>query len=303
MRLWMLLLGVMCIAATCEKPVELGLPLPDPKLVVVSNFTTGEAMRVRVSRSRSILDDSPEDYIADAVVELFNEDDQFIEQLNLVIPQINRVSPYYTTQGTAFVPGETYKLKVSAAGFEPVTSNSAIPPRIQIQQFSVSGLTSGPGSQPGSVRYDYQVSLSFSDPGAQTNYYHLNFFQEVQDIIVEQSYLQPVVFSPFTDNNYLLAYFAGGVLIEDEPFNGQTISYTFPMSIEIYPSYQLLGKIYVELRTTSEEYYLFHNSLSRQQTNNSGTNGEPIFIYNNIENGHGIFAGYSFSLDSLNVIN
>ncbi|NUQ22810.1 MAG: DUF4249 domain-containing protein [Saprospiraceae bacterium] len=303
MRLWMLLLGVMCMAATCEKPVELDLPLPDPKLVVVSNFTTGEAMRVRVSRSRSILDDSPEDYIADAVVELFNEDDQIIEQLNLVIPQINRVSPYYTTQGAVIAPGETYKLKVRAPGFEPVMSKSAIPPRIQIQQFSVSGLTSSPGSQPGSVRYDYQVSLSFSDPGAQTNYYHLNFFQQVQDIVVEQSYLQPVVFSPFTDNNYLLAYFAGGVLIEDEPFNGKTISYTFPMSIEIYPSYQLLGKIYVELRTTSEEYYLFHNSLSRQQTNNSGTNGEPIFIYNNIENGHGIFAGYNFSLDSLNVIN
>lgn len=303
MRLWMLFFGMVCLAATCEKPVELNLPAPDPQLVVISNFTTGEAMRVRVSRSRSILDDSPEDYIADAVVELFDEDNAMLEQLDLVIPQINRVSPYYTTDAVVFVPGETYQLRVSAPGFDTIMSKSVIPPRIQIQQFTVSGLISGPGSQPGSVRYDYQVSLSFSDPGAQTNYYHLNFFQQVQDVVVEQSYLQPVVFSPFTDNNYLLAYFAGGVLIEDEPFNGKTISYTFPMSIEIYPSYQLLGKIYVELRTTSEEYYLFHNSLSRQQTSNNGTNSEPIFIYNNIENGQGIFAGYSYSMDSLKVIN
>ncbi len=303
MRLWILLLGVLCMASTCEKPIDLNLPLPDPRLVVVSNFTTDEAMRVRVSRSRSILDDLPEDYIADAVVELFGDDDNVLEQLRLVIPQINRVSPYYTTESIALQPGETYKLRVSAPGFDTVMSQSQIPARIQIRDFSVSGLTSGPGSKPGSVRYDYQVLLSFDDPGSLKNYYHLNFYQEVEDVVVEQSYLQPVVFSPFSDNNFLLAYFAGGVLIEDEEINGQRVSYSFPMSIEIYPSYQLLGKIYVELRTTSEEYYLFHNSLSRQQSNNGGINGEPIFIFNNIENGHGIFAGYSFSTDSLNVIN
>lgn len=303
MRLWMLLLGVLCMASTCEKPVDLNLPQPDPQLVVVSNFTSGEAMRVRVSRSRSILDDSPEDYIVDAVVELFDENDNMLEQLSLVTPQIPRVSPYYTSGSTAFKPGETYKLKVSAPGFDTVMSKSQIPPHTQIRDFLVSGLTSGPGSKPGSVRYDYQVLLSFDDPGSQQNFYHLNFFQEVEDIVVGQRYLQPVVFSSFTDNNYLLAYFAGGVLIEDKEINGQRVSYSFPMSIEIYPAFQLLGKIYVELRTTSEEYYLFHNSLSRQQTNNGGINGEPIFIYNNIENGHGIFAGYSSSMDSLNVIN
>lgn len=302
------LFSLLLMSSTCERPVELDLPLPEPKLVIVSNFTNGEELHVRVSKSRSVLDDSPEEYIGDATVELF-VDDIFLESLTLVTPQAPRESPYYKTQQTSIQVGVVYNIKVTAPGFEPVMAQSSIPPRVNLRDFTISDLQIHEGGQPGSLIYSYRVGVSFDDPIKQVNYYHLNFYQQVQDCLfvggdtlILRNYLQPVVFSNNNSNNYLQAYFGGGVLIQDTPFDGQTISLNFPMSVEIFPENQKLGKIYAELRAVSEDYYLFHNSLSRQQNaGNGGTPSEPIFIYNNIENGHGIFAGYSQTLDSLMV--
>lgn len=304
----LLIAAVLFGASTCERSLDVELPAPAPKLVVVCNFTNNEELRVRVSRSRYLLDESPEDYIADAVVELF-QGDQFLETLSLVVPQEPRVSPYYVTKNTAPQTGIVYLIKVSAPGFETVMAQSAIPQTINIQEFEVGDVEETPGANPGSLRYAYLISLAFQDPPDVENFYHLNFYQQILDYIdiggdtlILRDYLQPVVFNSFNDNNYLLAYFGGGVLIEDGPYDGRTLNYSFPMGIEIFPANQRLGKIFVELRSVSKEYYYFHNSLSRQQNNNGSGNNEPIFIYNNIENGQGIFAGYSQSLDSMLVI-
>lgn len=304
----LLLVAVLLSASTCERSLDIDLPIPDPKLVVVSNFTNNQELRVRVSKSRSLLDESPEDYIGDAVVELY-QGDQLLEMLTLIVPQEPRVSPYYATKLTSLQTGVVYLIKVSAPGFDTVMAQSAIPQSISIQEFSLSDLQVTQGANPNSTRYSYRIALGFQDPPKIENYYHLNFYQQIQDYLdiggdtlILRDYLQPVVFNSFNDNNYLLAYFGGGVLIEDGPYDGRTLNYSFPMAIDIYPANQKLGKIFVELRSVSKEYYYFHNSLSRQQNNNGNGNNEPIFIYNNIENGQGIFAGYSQSLDSLLII-
>jgi hypothetical protein len=57
--------------------------------------------------------------------------------------------------------------------------------------------------------------------------------------------------------------------------------------------------MFAELRTVSEEYYLYYNSLSRQRTGNNGPFADPVMIYGNVENGQGIFAGYNASVDSV----
>ncbi len=95
--------------------------------------------------------------------------------------------------------------------------------------------------------------------------------------------------------NVLEASIGGGLLLEDNPFMD---GLTFRVSIEVSPEFQLIGKVFAELRTVSEEYYLFHTSVTRSQGQEDGPFTEPVTIFNNVTNGHGIFAGYNASRDS-----
>lgn len=306
--IFLIFLFTVFVAATCERPLDLGIEEPEPRLVVVSNFTNDKALEVIVSKTKSILSSDETEFILDANVELYQRD-TFLETLRLV-PAVGKLAPYYSTHQFRPKVGVVYNIKVDAPGFASVMAKSSIPANIEINDFEISDLSVFPGND-GNVLYSYNVSLGFDDPAAEQNYYHLKFFQEIinyssdneqGDTILGDAYLQQIAFNSNTDNNFLIAYFDGGVLFEDGPFNGKTITSTFPLQIQVEPTSELLGNIFVELRTVSEEYYLYHNSLSRQQSDPNLPFNEPVIIYNNIDNGRGIFAGYSASRDSIPVI-
>ncbi|MEN0002486.1 MAG: DUF4249 domain-containing protein [Bacteroidota bacterium] len=295
------------IAATCERPVDLEIPVLNPKLVVVSNFTSAENLLVQVSETQSILDSNDVTYVTDATVELF-QGNNLLEELSLVMGT-GRIPPFYTTLTTTPKPGIEYMIRVDAPGFEPVMAQSSIPDRIDILNLEVSDLVITPGSNEDELVFSYNVNLIFEDPGAQANYYQLNFFQEVfpyvsieGDTTIVGKDLRQINFSANSNNNNFIAYFDGGVLFDDANFNGSLISYGFRLQTSINRDTELLGQMFAELRSTSEEYYLFHNSLSRQQLNSNDPFSEPVIVFNNIENGKGIFAGYNQAVDSVLIL-
>lgn len=298
---------ILIIAATCERPLDIKLEEPEARLVVISNFTNNQAIQVQVSKSRSVLNTGDIAYINDAVVEIFDED-LLLETLELV-PLIGKTPPFYTTRVLVPEVDVVYTIKVEAPGFDPVMAHSKIPPKIDIHSLEITDLIVREGEMENELIYSYTVSLSFEDPEEQLNYYHLNFYQQIinyinieGDTTILDTYLQQIDFSPAIDNNSLIAYFEGGVLFEDTPFNGKLIAYTFPLQVRIDEANELIGKMFVELRAVSEEYYQFYNSLSRQQENPGIPFTEPVILFNNIENGQGIFAGYNLSVDSIAVI-
>ena len=303
---FLFILFMLFFAATCERPLDLGIEEPEPHLVVVSNFTNDKDLEVVVSQTKSILSAEETQYVVDAEVELF-EGEQFLETLSFV-PAVGKLAPYYTTRNFRPKVNVSYNIKVEAPGFDPVMAHSSIPVIIDVNTFDISNLVVNSTNE-GNRLYSYDVFISFDDPGTEKNYYHLRFFQQIinylnveGDTILLDSYLQQIGFNSSSDNNFVLAYFNGGVLFEDGPLDGKTISYSFPLQVQVEPSTEILGKIFVELRTVSEEYYLYHNSLSRQQSDPNLPFNEPVIVYNNIDNGRGIFAGYGTSLDSIPVI-
>ncbi|MEO0338437.1 MAG: DUF4249 family protein, partial [Bacteroidota bacterium] len=110
-------------------------------------------------------------------------------------------------------------------------------------------------------------------------------------------------FNPANNDNFQVAHYEGGVLLEDTPFNGEIKTYTVPIDVEISPDSELPGKIIAELRTVSEEYFLFYSTVSRQVNAQELNFTEPVIIFNNIENGRGIFAGFSSSNRSIPIYN
>ncbi len=302
----LLALPIFC-ASTCEKPVNFKVEPAAPEIFISSNFKDESAIEVEVTkRTYDILQEGTEEFVSDAIVSILEGND-FLGQLDIVFPNIPRAKPIYST--SAFLPqnGKEYIIEVEVEGFQTIRAKSIIPPRIEIAAFFVGDVIKTQSQGINNITYDFPVFVAYNDPAEETNYYHLKIAQEIVEFSViegdtmpNRSFINTIKFSGENDNNFVNAYFAGGVLLQDAPFGRQ---YGFNMKIAINPSFQKLGKLFVELRTVSEDYYRFHNSLDHQDQQAGGTGGfpAPAIPYFNIENGSGIFAGYTQAVDSLQI--
>ena len=131
----------------------------------------------------------------------------------------------------------------------------------------------------------------------------------------------------FDDYSQGISY--SGKLFSDELFDGKKFTlrfyirafnysddYYYEDPYNPYPSYDdyfkdLKSKYIAQLSSLSEELYLYlksyyhHNAMKNQfdefWLENLLERREPVPVYTNIENGYGIFGGYSISIDSLEV--
>lgn len=297
-----ILLTMWLMATTCERPVVLDIEAPPARLAISSAFTLGEPVKVQVTRTQSIFDDEDPVYLANAVVTLF-EGDRLIEELELIIEPAERIRPYFVTPTFTPLPSTTYTIRVEAPGFETVEARSFIPEPVKISKLAVSNVDSRLDSANQRRIYSYDLYVNFDDPKSETNYYHLNVFQEVflynisprGDTLINGRTLERINFE-VDDERVITDEIIGGVLLKDNPFEeGVRVRGV----IDIVPAYEDLGKVFVELRTVTEEYYLYYTTYSRQQNQVEGPFNDPVIIFNNIENGHGHFVGYNITQDSV----
>lgn len=298
------LLGLLLSGATCERTVELDIAPPPPRLVINSSFTLGQSVRVSVSKSQYILDNDLPEYVANATVTLWEGDTQ-LEKLVLYVDPAPRIAPYYTTTQVVPRAGITYTIRAEAPGYAPVEAKSFIPAPVTFTQFQVFDLQTLPGSSSFTQRYSYQVFLDFNDPPGQDNYFHLNIFQEIQEYAIRDSGDTAVVSSRLVRAilkaeapDIVQDAVIGGLLLKNKPLPK---GFTFELSNELAPEFERFGKVIAELRTVSEEYYLYYSTFSRQQRQTDGPFNDPVVIFNNIKNGHGYFAGYNTVQDSVSI--
>ncbi|MCB0594284.1 MAG: DUF4249 domain-containing protein [Phaeodactylibacter sp.] len=291
----------------CEQPSSLRLEKPDPKLVVVSNFTRDKAVQVFVSKSQSILDEETTEYVLDATVEIY-EDDVYLETLSLVEPMHAEAEvPYYTTRNLVPKVNTTYTIQVDASCCASATAKSRIPNSIDFSSVSISDFTLVESQDTEEFFVNYRVKMSFEDPGEEKNYYHISLLQQINeysfnegDTAITDSYHLSLVFNPEENGNGRVAHINGGLLLEDNMSNdGEVIDFEIPLNIRLKKNEELLGQLFLELRAVTEEYYRYFSDLSLQKESSGSPFAEPVFIYDNIDGGLGVFAGYNSSLDSL----
>lgn len=296
---------LLAILPSCEEPLELDdLPAVQPKLVVISNFSEGKAIVVTVASSRLIGAVDQEEYLTDAEVNLYREN-TLLERLKLVVPDHPDQPPYYLSLDHTPIADIEYTIRVLVDGYQPVMAKSSVPASIEITRFDLYKIITEPIQHGLAERHRFSAVVDFDDPLIAGNYYYLNITQQINNFVVEgkdtlitKSSLQKSVFNPLDNENGISAHLSGGLLFEDKP-KGKALDILF--SVDIDPAKQLLGKTYVELRTLSEEYYLYYTSLSRSGNANPNPLTDPVIVFENIENGYGIFAGYSNSLDSVQI--
>lgn len=292
---------------SCEKPADFFVPSPDPKLVILSNFTHNQPLEVTVTRSEPLLaSDTSYVAISNAEVKVY-EDETLLEVLEFV-PRPSPDGLFFRAKKFRPEIGKVYTLTVKAPGLPMITAQNSIPEPVTISQYEIADVEASTTFQGGAVNYNYTLNLAFKDPQVKGNHYHLllkqsKFAAAIGDGTPSSSYMEePQLVEILSASNKLLSYHRGGYLISDLDRNGQTFRYRLRLQTSTKDSNEQLGQLHIELRTVSTDYHQFHTSIHNQRQSSGEPVDQPVIIYNNIQEGYGIFAGYSNVQDSISIV-
>ncbi len=307
--LFPLLLCFLGLWSACERTVDLEALYGDEgaQLVVLSNFTNAQTLVVFVSKSRSVFSQDPFEYVGDATVEVFSEG-ILLERLRFVpLDDGKGIPPHYESVKLKPEVGVVYTICVKVDGFDPVVAQSSVPEAIPIRNVRFFNLQKTEnGSE---VHLNFNFEVQFDDPGDVENFYHLAVYHELNgysinpagDTLIDQTiYNSTLGVFPNETNIALNRYVDGrSFLFKDLTFDGQGVAVPFLANLSYDKSRYLPGRFLVELRNVSKDYYLYHSTLSMQDKAASGEDplNEGFVLFNNVENGWGVFAGYNFTLN------
>lgn len=284
-------IALVALVWACQKEIPLKQEEIDPRIVINSIFAEEDTVWVHVSESRTVLHQGELPNITNATVRVLDANDAVLGTLT---HQSN--GNYYMATPTP-VAGNTYKLEVEASGFNSVSASSETPSIISITD--VDTTTAVANDQ-------IEFTLHFNDDGTQTNYYAVSI----------------VFYASFTDPEtgeeafYEAPYFTTKEIVtvngeqdvdgqkwgmefffSDETFNGQSFEFTGRHYLDEWAE---PGSFYVvSLKSLSEDLYKYKLSYSNYLSVDGSPFAEPVQVYSNIQDGFGIFGGYSTYRDTV----
>lgn len=293
---------------SCEEPVDLDIVVQEPQVVVNSNFTPGQPFELTLTKSKYVLSTEEATFINNAEVKIFDAQNRELEQLQLK----NVQAPFYYSKKIQPQSGELYKVEINIPDHPTITAEDIVPTPITLDKIKLDTIEVFGDAE--DLVYKVEVNVYFDDPIGNQDYYHLSLFNQTiagdpsertdgfnesdgsdSDIVLNA--LTPL--ESDVDNPAVTFHFDdGGVLFSDEDFDGNKAHLKFYSLLSIKKN---KGKVVGELKTVSRNYYLYHTSLSQQIANKDRPFVEPVTVYSNIENGLGIFSGYTLYRDSVSI--
>jgi hypothetical protein len=296
MRNLILLLAI--ILLSCETTIDPRLPDNGSGLVIYSFFRPGSPLKIDVFNSIPILEAETIQRNTDLKIRLL-ENGEFVEEVTA-----NQQGVYVSN----IVPAEQNNYRFEATtGRQSFSASSHIPAPVSISSAQMSNtiqyITSG--------KYGYPAAIIFADPAEMANFYSLEILVQncssgctdndldgnlneilVEDLKVNTSGNTDVEVGSRPQEIDGLKY----IYFSDEGFNGESVTLKF----SIAPTPINLNRdqnVKFVLKSITREYYEYlRTSDFQQQLEERGDLSEPVQIATNINNGLGMFAGYSFSI-------
>jgi hypothetical protein len=273
--------------AACEKDFT----LPSKSLMVVNSlFNSNGPMEVYLTTSYPATNaNNNVTSISDAQISLF-ENGIFKEYLQYIpSDSLNTFGAYYSR----LVPqnGYTYSIAVSEPNYPTASAIDTIPKATAIISCNLLQFpTSGSGQA--------LVDLVFQDDPGVANYYRLNTWLSGNYFGVDSS-SGDTIYTPFFDaiEPYVLTPVNDTVrddpkflLFSDRGFNGQIKDLKIQCNVHALAANVANETMLVELHTVSKAHYTYFQTYSVYRRGGGSTNISG-YVFNNINNGYGIFAG------------
>ena len=266
----------------CELIVDVDVPFDHPQLTLNSFFNPDSLWSANLSLNRHILNDSSFEKVENGLIIILSEG----REIDTLIHQGDGL--YSSDTGKPQV-GSDYEIKAYAPNYEMVTGQSVIPAPAPIIRAEISKADTDPEEG-----HNAKLKITFEDNGAEINYYQILIEGELEyyDLSTNKIYIsRHRVYLESEDpalQNEQFNWF-DGVLLKDVLFNGKQIEFSFNTYLNNFSNVSIL------LRTVSEDYYDYKTTFQLQDNTSGDPFAQPVNVHNNIENGFGIFAGFSES--------
>lgn len=300
--------AVILTLSSCEKKLDIDLPEGQKHIVVNGIINPENLIEVRLSKSQNILDNDDIQNLTDAEIKLY-KNDEFVEIL------IHTDTGLYTSSVFPEINAD-YKLTVDYPGLNSVSAVNTL--KYPVNILSVDTIFEMRIEDYGlgyiDTVYEVQFQIKIQDEGNRSDYYFLGLssLQPVYDLINNELVLvgyeevnewfesNDHVFRGYNDD-FILNGIQGKVFT-DELFNG--IEYTVNVTVQYYTYNEFEYKqiplsYYIKLLTVNEDIYRYITSYNLNQNSKYDPFSQPVQIFTNIENGLGLFSGYTMDVDSL----
>lgn len=309
------------LLSSCSRKIELEIPDSEKKVVVFGLIQADSIMTINLSFTKPMLENGEIEKIDDAKIELF-ENEIFIENLQPI-----GQGKY---QSTITAKSETnYKIIVTVPDFDVIKASTYVPAYEYVDEGTIKPDSYYDQQQ---SQYESEISITFNDSLGIKNYYQASFYSysysAVQwDTITNTFLVTDSTKSYFTSTHFLysmdpvivnegdLQYYQDGSDISSLIFSDKLLSENNTVKFLVqglYAGRSIPSESLVIFKNISYDFYMYQKSWVRQSFNQGignfdATNmflvNNPNDLYTNIENGLGIFAGYSetqFYLEEIN---
>lgn len=264
------------IQVSCIQEVELTWDGEEQKYVINCLFSPDEQIELYAFKTVGIIEDTTE-FVNDLDIELY-ESDQLIwsgnnsEKGRYLIPVIPKLK-------------EEYKIILNNHEGFSITAKDLIPTAVSI----LTATYSFPVYEDIYGTLFGKVSLSFHDNREVKNYYEIVILGEDSSIIHTFNVKHPVV----TLDNENDPIMPGSLLFTDDLFEGKKLDLNIYVNSYKNPI--------IVLKNVSRNYYEYRKSINSHFFNQNTERenifelfkGDPLELYSNINNGLGIFAGFT----------
>ncbi len=294
----------------CETIVEIDAPEYDSKPVVTSFFTPDTPWSVTLHQSLGANEklDVATEFITDATVKILNGSS------TIDILRYGGKGKYMSSSGVEPLEGMMYTLRVDFPKKPSIEAVSMAPLSVDISDYSIESLP--PSSEFIDLIDDlsrYQLRVVFSDRTG-LNYYRIGIYR-YRSVFRREETDPDSIYQRLTLNDYNLGWSCGYVDDIDvavDPVNGgggsigQIACEEFVVTDRLFDgkSYSWSGITYnlsrnsgrnellLIISSLSEDYYEYLKSLERNEFYDPLIE-EPFPMYSNVNDGLGVFAGYT----------
>lgn len=299
-RPWLMVLLMVIVVSGCERETQVKLPAHTPRLVVHAYVQTDSLFRVALGKTfaADVLLPEGDTYVTGAVLQLY-ENGSLKETL-----AYDAVAKRYYSISTRAAAGKTYRLVVSAPGFETAEATSIAPFLVSTQSAIIRR----------NVRTDENgnplndIIFKFADPASTTDYYlaevnrpvtsNSGFCVYSYDPVIEK---YQATLNPFSATNCISNK---EVLFSDRSFNGQVKEIT--ISADKTYTEETVNAItgdtlrpYLKRYCITADYFRFVKNIIALNEVNNDPFARPVANFTNVKNGYGLFTVYSAVTDTL----
>ena len=323
---------LLVFSAACETAVEIDVPRYPTQLTANGLFTPDSLWQVELSENRYILDSEPFTPVQDAKVQILQAG-SVVASLDYLKNDIRSGNSIYRAESDRPLIGQSYILAITHPSYGELAANGAVPPAATpVVNAILDTLDVRQDNDLEDRDIAYAVTIRLDDP-PEENFYSLSLFIQwdgLSTIDVDDNleielqegmtdvYLRsenPIVDDPFYT-------YRRELIFKDVSFNGQQYELKTYMIFKPYDAIysrifnkgfvleqnaydrernivrqpgDTIGvhRLYALLRTTTKEYYDYLYTRDLQASVENNPFAQPVQVFDNVEGGLGIFAGYS----------